>query len=144
MGKYLLTDLTPTQLEFFLKYVYNGVGSDELGIDPPDSIFKGAAKGHDFRCFVGGTDHDRIESDKEFLKDCLDRINKSPVWKRPLYKILAYVYYFALWMGSKYAWEYYDKPAENWEEFIKHVIAYHDREKEPYPWAGLVLDPFTV
>lgn len=136
--------LTDSQKAFFRKFVWNGLGSRDAHIDPHDLIFKNASIYHDWYYFVGGPDKLRIAADKEFLVNCNKLVLKERAWKRWFYYPVSYVYYFFIKIGSKLAWEYYDEPAQTWEEFIEHVMTYFDRKKKPYPWAGLVENPFTV
>lgn len=47
------SELSTKQLNFFLKYIWNGVGSREY-IRPPQFIFSEASKSHDFFFFFVG------------------------------------------------------------------------------------------
>lgn len=123
-------NLTEEQKIYFLKYIYNGVGSREFFINPHDLIFKEAAKIHDFEYFVGGTEERRLIIDRNFLDDCLFAANKRPFLRRQLYKIVAYVYYFFLMMLGRFAWEYYPEPADTWEEFLSRYKLYLNKNSK--------------
>jgi hypothetical protein len=111
--------LTDTQKTFFLEELWNGVGSRSYPIDPPDSIFKGPSIYHDFWYFRGGPDELRKMADLDFYYRCLDKIKerKKPLHK-PFFYILAFIYYYGLKFLGKKAWEYHEKPAKTWDEFI--------------------------
>jgi hypothetical protein len=121
------SDLTPKQLDYFLKYIWNGVGSREF-VKPPQLIFSEASKLHDFQYFRGGTDSDRKASDKDLLHHMHDAVRAQKLYIRPIYYFLAAIYYIVLSKLGKVAWEYYDKPAQTWDEFLYHLDAYFDRE----------------
>lgn len=127
--------LTDEQKKFFDKWVWNGVGSNSYVIDPPDLIFKYPSKVHDLFFFAGGNDERRKLADKDFLKRCLEVSKKKKLWIKRYYFIgISYIYYVALVLLSKKAWEYYDQPAETWEEVIERVKAYYIREGKSVPW----------
>lgn len=128
-----LKDLTPKQLEFFLTYIFNGVGSREFFINPRDFIFKNAAKTHDLKYFCGGNDTLRKIADKNFFEECCKAVLRQPGYKRVFYFPIAYVYYSALILLGKYAWEYYDTPAGTWPEFIQHAKNSYIRKKKAIP-----------
>lgn len=123
----LYEDLSVKQKDFFLKYIWNGVGSREF-VKPPALIFDEPSMYHDFAYFRGGTDEDRKQADKEFFHKAHDEVRKKAVWQRPFYYTMSYVYFYGLKKLGGKAWEYYDKPADTWEEFLAHVYAYFDRE----------------
>lgn len=101
-------DLTKNQLKFFLKYVFNGLGSDSFP-KPPPLIFMDAAKEHDFWAWVGGTEEDRKWATKEFFHRAHDAVRKERKWKRPFYYLMSYIYYYILRKFDGLTWEYYIK-----------------------------------
>jgi len=114
-----LNKLTPKQYEYFKTHIYNGVGSDHFFINPHDLIFKLAAEAHDFAYWRGGTDEDRVISDKIYLRDSLSAIRLQPRWKRIFYYPIAYIYYFFLTIFGRFAFEYRNAPIETWRELKK-------------------------
>jgi len=98
--------LTDEQKDFFLTHIWNGVGSDHYPfLNPHDLIFKEASIYHDFYYWRGGSERLRKLADKDFLHRCHVAIRKLPMKRRLFYYIAAYVYYFALTMFGKKAWE---------------------------------------
>ena len=128
----LLDDLTPNQLDFFLKYLWNGVGSDNY-IKPPAFVFREASKFHDFASWRGGKEVDRIAASNEFFHKMHDMIRIQPWRKRPLYYLLAYIYYRILEYVDSCSWSYSDRPANDWNEFIQAVRDYYISVKKPIP-----------
>lgn len=123
----MLEDLDEIQFKYFNTYLANGVGSRSFPINPRDFIFKHASKQHDFQYFVGGNEEERRWVDGLFLSDCFKAIGKAPIGKRPFYTIIAIIYFgFLVALGS-YAWEYTDKPAETWDEFLIHVDVFFSK-----------------
>lgn len=119
-----LSDLTKDQLLYFTTNIYNGVGSREFFINPHDLIFSPAAMEHDFAYWRGGPDNLRKIADKEFLQHCLVLSKQHTGIRRVFYTNTSYVYYTFLVLLGKYAWEYYDAPANTWEEFLEHFNKY--------------------
>lgn len=117
------TDLTTEQQLYVKTYVYNGLGSKELGVILPEFIFKDAAIEHDFDSFSGGTDEDRKKADLKFFKNCKNLIEESNCtsYYYIIYSSIAYIYYLGLLCFSRLTWDYYPEPAKTWEEFIKRV-----------------------
>jgi hypothetical protein len=125
----LYNDLTQKQRDWFLTYVWNGVGSREY-IKPPQLIFEEASKWHDFGYFRGGNEDLRKEVDREFFHKAHSAVRKQPIAQRPFYYAMSYVYFYGLKkLGSK-AWELYPEPAKTWEEFVDRVFAFFDREPD--------------
>lgn len=118
-NKLIYENLTDNQRKFFLSYIYNGVGSDSLP-KPPPLIFAKAAEFHDFAAFRGGTEEDRLASEKEFFHKCHDAVREQPLLKRPFYYVISYIYYYILRKADRFTWEYYPAPAEDWKHFIAH------------------------
>lgn len=119
--KYLqLTDLTPDQYSYYMKNIYNGVGSRSYSINPRDFIFKKAAEYHDFRYISGGTENNRLESDLEYDLWAKKAIQDEPnIFLRNFYKLVHKIYFYVLQKLGKNAWEYYDEPSKTWDEFIE-------------------------
>lgn len=125
-------NLTDEQELFFLTHIWNGVGSREFFIDPHDLIFKIPSMYHDFYYFGGGDEERRQMSDWDFYLRCKREVLNISWWKRPFLYSAAYIYYFFLKIGGKYAFEYTDKPAETWEEYMEIVNSYLIKSgKEP-------------
>src|SRR3990172_7684588 len=129
--------LTHNQQEFFKKYIWNGVGYDHYPINPHDLIFKEASVYHDYYFFRGGSNELRLLADKDFLVRGLKAVQEQKRLLKPVYWIIAYVYYFALILLSKKAWEYYDEPSADWKEFIDRVKKSYDVLGKNYRWHGL-------
>jgi hypothetical protein len=122
----LYDDLTQKQKDFFLKYIWNGVGSREYP-KPPQLIFREASIYHDFGYFRGGPESLRKEVDREFFHKAHSAVRRLPIAQRPFYYAMSYIYFYGLKkLGSK-AWELYPEPAKTWEEFLNRVYAYFDR-----------------
>jgi hypothetical protein len=125
MGKPLeLEDLTKEQRDWFMTYIWNGPGSRDYPIQPPELIFNIPSIRHDFEYFRGGTEEDRKETDKHFLDESLAIVKERPIYTRPFYFSISYIYYFGLVLLGSKAWEYYDKPAETWNEYLQHIVKY--------------------
>lgn len=122
-------ELTPEQKEYFLKNIWNGVGSREFPIDPHDLIFGPASVLHDFEYWRGGNESYRIAADKTFLKNCLSLVKKQPKYKQPFYYVAAYVYYCFLTTLGKYAFEYSTEPAKTWEELLERFLKYQEENQ---------------
>jgi len=134
MAKLLYDNLTTAQRDFFLKYLWNGVGSDNLP-KPPSFIFSDASKYHDFSSFSGGTEADRQAGSHEFFWKCHDAVRLQPMWKRPFYYLMSYIYYFILIRVDSFSWSYFEAPAQNWAEFIDHVKQFYiERNKDIPDW----------
>lgn len=135
MAKYLeFEDLTEKQYQFFMDYIYNGVGSDQLGVKGPEFIFRAAAKVHDFEGYGGGTEEDRIISDNKFLASALLEIKKRKPYKKYIYTPIAYLYYYILKIFSKAAWDYYPERPKTWKEFLIRVEAILSKQNKQVPW----------
>ena len=119
-----LNDLTQEQLEYFKTHIYNGVGSREFLINPPDLIFDAPALEHDFAYWRGGQDSHRKTADKKFLIDSLAVSRTQSRLKQPLYVAVSYVYYAFLAVLGRFAFEYYDAPAQTWGELLEHYTSY--------------------
>lgn len=119
-------NLTKLQKEFFLEFIWNGVGSREFA-KPPQLIFANASVYHDFAYFRGGNESDRKIADKDFFHRSHSSTRKQHTYTRPFYYVMSYVYFYGLKKIGGKAWEYYDAPAQNWKEFLDHVYAYFDR-----------------
>ena len=124
-----LDELTLKQKEYFLKNIWNGVGSREYP-DVPDFIFGEASKYHDFAYFRGGDENDRKEADRDFFHRAHSAVRKQPLLKRPFYYVLSYTYFYSLKKLGGKAWEYYPAPAKNWNEWLAHVNTFFDREPQ--------------
>lgn len=124
--------LNSKQKAFFIEYLYNGLGSKELKVTLPEFIFRDAAIEHDFYSYSGGSHYDRIKSDKLFFKRCINTIKKKR--KYIIYYPVAYIYYFGLLSLSHLTWDEYDRPAKDWEEFIKRVEAHFKSINKEIPW----------
>jgi len=126
-------ELTSNQLAFFLEKIWNDIGSQELPIKPPPLIFSEASKPHDYYYFSGGARKNRKWSDKEFLHRAHDAVRLQPIYKRPFYYMMAYVYYYSLKKLGKISWEKYPAPAKDWKEFIERVRAFYKRDTPTIP-----------
>lgn len=133
MNKLLYDDLTNDQREWFLKYLWNGVGSNSLPLKPPAFVFSEASKYHDYSSFSGGDEQDRIEASKEFFHKAHSTIRKQPLRKRPFYYLISYIYYRVLKKVDGITWSYYERPASNWFEFIQRVKDYFYKEHQSIP-----------
>ena len=131
MKKYKLNleDLPPDQMHTFKTEIFNGVGSREFFIDPHDLIFKQAAMAHDFAYWRGGSNEDRKLSDKIYLEDSLDAVRRQRKWTRPIYFVIAYIYYGFLKMLGKYAFEYRERPCESWDELYQAFKEYQAKRR---------------
>lgn len=124
-----LDDLTPKQYKRFMSEIYNGVGSNDVDfIDPHDLIFKKAAEYHDFAYWRGGTDEDRRICDYIFLLHCLEATRKEKWYYRPFYYGASYVYYLALVLFGRYAFEYKDEPSPHWDHLILGYLQYKSED----------------
>jgi len=133
VDKLLYDNLTTAQRQFFLKYLYNGVGSGSFPIKPPRFVFSNAAKYHDFASWSGGTEKDRIEASREFFHKAHDTIRQQPWRKQPFYYFISYVYYRILKKVDGMSWSYFTAPAKDWTEFIDHVRQYYIQEGKDIP-----------
>lgn len=115
-----LNELTAEQLNYFLKYGYNGCGSRQF-TKVPDFIFSLAAVTHDWRYFSMATEEDREFADKEFLDLMLYLAKKQPIYKQGYYRIIAYIYYLAVRLLGKYAFEYSNTAPKTWEEIKTRI-----------------------
>ena len=119
--------LTDEQREYFLTYIWNGVGSRDFSVTPPQLIFRGPSAYHDFAYWLGGTEEDRNKADKQFLIDELDQVRREKhITQKPFYFMMAYVYYLGLAAIGKKAFEY-GGPRTNWEEYKSY---YEKRQAE--------------
>lgn len=110
-------NLTKEQKEFFLRHIWNGVGSNHFFINPHDLIFKEASIYHDFYYWRGGTDLIRKMADKDFFHRCHSKIRELPKRRRPFYYAAAYVYYYTLKLLGKHAWEK-GATCQTWQELL--------------------------
>lgn len=118
-------ELTKEQQLFFKQHLWNGVGSRDYPIDPPDSIFKGPSIYHDFWYLRGGPEDLQHLADLDFLYRCMDKIDtRKTWWKKPFFRILAYIYYYGLGFLGKKAWDVYPEASQNWDKFIKRTSKY--------------------
>lgn len=142
-GYFDLTDLTPDQYAFFVEHIWNGVGSAEYPIKPPGFIFNTASMRHDFRYYLGGTEKDRYNADRQFLSEELEACaaeNSGSVLKLWFYQSIANAYYLGLRALGWKAFEYYPAPAKNWEEFIQHYNSYVMRNAGATPYWRQVVN----
>jgi hypothetical protein len=126
-------DLLPYQYSYFMEYIYNGVGSDKLWVKGPEFIFRNPAKQHDFEGYGGGTEQDRLDSDKLFLENCLLEIGKRKPYKKYIYTPIAYLYYALLKGFSRFAWDYYPERPKTWDEYLERVELAFNKEKKQIP-----------
>lgn len=127
-------DLTNKQRKYFLEQIFNGVGSREY-IMPPQSIFKSCAVRHDFYYWVGKSEEDKNQVDKDFLYEARQKIRtrytrkQTPLFfiKKPFYYTLAHIYYLVLKKLGKKAFEYDTHYVENFDEFLVVVDNYYDK-----------------
>ena len=128
-------NLSQKQKDFFDKSIWNGVGSRDFFINPHDLIFKEASKYHDFAYWRGGPEELRIKADKDFFHRAHSAVRKQSLLKRPFYYATSYVYFYFLKIGGKRAFEYYERPADTWEELLARVNFYFDEnpKKEGRP-----------
>ncbi|CAB4141259.1 hypothetical protein UFOVP410_98 [uncultured Caudovirales phage] len=111
--------LTENQKAYFLKYIWNGVGSRHFFINPHDLIFKEASVYHDFYYWRGGPLTLKKLADKDFLHRCHHSVRQQPRYKQILfYYPIAGIYYFFLKFGKK-AWEKRVTPCKTWEELLE-------------------------
>lgn len=82
------------------KFVTNGCGDDVFNV--PDLIFNDACCRHDFYYWLGHTDIDRRNADKQFLRNMLDAAynHNCPKGWKIFYIIMAIVYYIAVRLFS--------------------------------------------
>lgn len=120
----LYDDLTDEQKKYFLIHLWNGVGSREYVLDPPDSIFSVPSIYHDFWYLRGGPIELRKLADLDFYYRCVYEVRKRPKWKRPFYHFLATVYYYGLKYLGKKAWDKYDVPIADWRDFVHRTSKY--------------------
>ena len=72
----------------------------------PELIFNFACQYHDFLYFLGGTEHDRLLADKQFLLDMKWLASKQKKRYRFFYKRLAGIYYRAVRRFGDNSFEY--------------------------------------
>lgn len=107
-------DLTQEQLN----YLYNGIGSEELGVYVPKYCFENPARLHDAAYLIGNTEIDRWKADFNFLTNCVKEIHKRKIYQ---FLIPAVFYYLVLMVFGWLVFEY-------GEEIItwKELKAKHD------------------
>lgn len=113
-----LEDLTDEQYEFFIRHIWNGVGSQEFALKPPALIFNPASVRHDFYYWRGGGEIERLAADVRFLNEALQACDYMPWTTRWFYVGAAHVYYRGLRVLGQRSFEYSERPAETWEEFF--------------------------
>jgi len=102
-------DLTEEQRD----YLYNGVGSDDLGIYPPPYCFETPARFHDADTFIGNKEVDRLKADAKFFIRCVQEVHKRRIYQ---FLIPAVIYYIILLLGSWLIFEYASHKPNDWEE----------------------------
>ena len=118
-----LEDLTPEQYQYFLRNVWNGVGSQEYAIKPPELCFALPSVRHDFYYWRGGTEADRLAADRRFLADALVEARRYRGVQRAFYVNAAYLYFYGLRALGTKAFEYGERPCQTWDELLARVIA---------------------
>lgn len=91
-------DLTPEQV-YALKESgeLNGCGGKGSYVPVPDFIFEASCDHHDFNYWLGGTEEDRAEADRQFYEAMLRDADSQGSWyTRAWYRWWAYVYYKAV------------------------------------------------
>ena len=92
-------DLTPEQK----KVICNGCGGKGSWIPVPEFLFHASCNHHDFKYWQGGSVVDRKKADDDFYTMMLGDIRKAKWYKRPYYRMWAYIYYKAVRLkGAKY------------------------------------------
>lgn len=109
--------LSESQRNYFLKNIWNGVGSRHFFINPHDLIFKEASVYHDFYYWRGGPLNLKDIADKDFLHRCHSAVRKQSKIKQPFYYFIAATYYFFLKFG-KTAWESRAEPCQTWNDLL--------------------------
>jgi hypothetical protein len=85
------------------KLVCNGCGGKGGLIDPPEFFFKASCNHHDFNYWRGCTESDRKKADKGFYEAMKEDVKLQPVFKRPFFYLMAWIYYRAVrWQGKKF------------------------------------------
>lgn len=144
MSEYLeFDDLTDEQIA----YVWNGVGSDHVPIDPHDLIFKGPSKKHDFLYWLGGDDDDRRQADIEFYWDCKIECYKYRSLPRLFFLCALLVYCAFLFPIGRFAFEYKPK-CKTWDEMKDRIDASRasivSKKKKTRRYCGIGLGIFWL
>lgn len=123
-------NLTPEQKKYIIDNVYNGVGSGQFGFKVKEFIFRESAIEHDFYYFRGGTEQDRKTADIIFLNHSLRLASSHTFLNKIAYRIIAYIFFYFVYYFGWLSWEYYDSPANTWEEFLLQHEATKLREEQ--------------
>lgn len=123
------------------KKVCNGLGPDEYRkiIDAlvrvlfhdgkgDEALFFWPACLHDVRTVRGGTEADRVESERLFFRDCIHWIAEQKLrYRVKYYRAAAFCRLMLWWKGKKF-WNYRSAPIP-WKPFIR-IVRKAENEKE--------------
>ena len=96
------TDICEEKIEL----LFNGCGTKKFKLNVPEFVFHESCLKHDFYYWRGGKEKDRVKADKEFYKDMKMDLKFSPWYKRPFYRIVAWVYYIAVRLAGRLSFKY--------------------------------------
>lgn len=130
-----LSDLTAEDYNFFLKNIYNGVGtSTNLGwflgwlTDPADFCFGPAAIVHDFSYWKCGGIKDKLKADWIYFIDSLKLTFQQKVYTIPFYLFVTLVYTFFLFLFGWISFEW-GTPSTTFEE-IKALWEFRQQRRK--------------
>ena len=119
MTQVRFNDLTTEQLDILRSNAeLNGCGGKGGWLNPPDWIFTASCDHHDFNYWLGGTELDRSKADWQFYQAMLVDVENTSWWKRPWYKMVAWVYYTAV---RKFASSFFSY--DDTEKTLEDVLA---------------------
>jgi len=120
MTKVRFRDLTPEQIDL----ICNGCGGKGHWLDPPDWLFTASCNHHDFNYWLGCTEENRKEADRQFYEAMLaDAAAADSWWKRTWCKVMAFIYYKAVRLFAK-DYFYYgpeERTLEDLQESLEEV-----------------------
>lgn len=83
--------------------ITNGCGGKGGLLDPPEYLFTASCGQHDANYWLGGSDAQRLEADRQFLDAMLKDADLAPWYSRWWLKGAAWRYYWAVrLMGAKF------------------------------------------
>jgi hypothetical protein len=97
----------------------NGCGGKGESFDPPDWLFTASCEHHDFNYWLGGDEEARKKADLQFYKAMLIDASRAPWWKRPWYKLMAWIYYRAV---RYYASDFFNHGPEKTLEDLQTLV----------------------
>lgn len=120
--RYNLKNLSKQEYKFFIKNIWNGVGSEYLP-KPPPFIFKRASIRHDFLYWAGGCKKERKEADLIFLEECIRACNckkyRFKIFKKIIYILIAFLYWISLRIIGGLSFEYCEEQCIEFNCIIK-------------------------